>query len=62
MVVNEDASVDATAQVYTENVGRDKIIMDMDVAYAGDLEFVVSCGMFKGGINNMQVAFLFRDV
>ncbi len=42
-------------KVYTENVGRDRIIMDMDVMYAGDCDFVVSVGAFKGGLNQMQV-------
>ncbi|KAK6025634.1 C2 domain protein [Ostertagia ostertagi] len=30
-------------KVYTTNVGRDRIIVDMDVAYAGDADFTVSC-------------------
>ena len=41
-------------KVYTENVGRDRIIMDMDVVYAGDCNFVVAVGAFKGGLNEMQ--------
>lgn len=41
-------------KVYTENVGRDRIIMDMDVAYAGDCNFVVAVGAFKGGLNQFQ--------
>ncbi len=42
-------------KVYTENVGRDKIVIDMDIAYAGDCNFVVSVGGFKAGLNNLQV-------
>lgn len=42
-------------KVYTTNVGRDRIIVDMDVAYAGDADFTVSCCGFTGGMNNIQV-------
>ncbi|VDM85939.1 unnamed protein product [Strongylus vulgaris] len=42
-------------KVYTTNVGRDRIIVDMDVAYAGDADFTVSCCGFTGGMNNLQV-------
>uniref|UniRef100_A0AC35TST8 SMP-LTD domain-containing protein n=1 Tax=Rhabditophanes sp. KR3021 TaxID=114890 RepID=A0AC35TST8_9BILA len=40
-------------KVYTKNVGRDKIIIDMDVSYAGDADFTVNfCGL-TGGINEI---------
>jgi hypothetical protein len=42
-------------KVYTHNVGRDRIIVDMDVAYAGDSEFTVSVAGFRGGLNQLQV-------
>ncbi|KAK6034451.1 C2 domain protein [Cooperia oncophora] len=41
-------------KVYTTNVGRDRIIVDMDVAYAGDADFTVSCCGFTGGMNCIQ--------
>ncbi|GMR42149.1 hypothetical protein PMAYCL1PPCAC_12344 [Pristionchus mayeri] len=41
-------------KVYTHNVGRDRIIVDMDVAYAGDADFTVSCCGFTGGMNQIQ--------
>lgn len=42
-------------KVYTENVGRDKIILDLDVVYAGDAEFTVQTCGFRGGINQLVV-------
>uniref|UniRef100_A0A915K8U5 SMP-LTD domain-containing protein n=1 Tax=Romanomermis culicivorax TaxID=13658 RepID=A0A915K8U5_ROMCU len=42
-------------KVYTENVGRDKIIIDADVAYAGDCNFVIYFGPFKGGLRQIQL-------
>ncbi|GMS89252.1 hypothetical protein PENTCL1PPCAC_11427 [Pristionchus entomophagus] len=41
-------------KVYTHNVGRDRIIVDMDVAYAGDADFTISCCGFTGGMNQIQ--------
>ncbi|VDN57233.1 unnamed protein product [Dracunculus medinensis] len=41
-------------KVYTHNVGRDRIIVDMDVAYAGDSDFSVSVAGFTGGLNQLQ--------
>ncbi|CAD6188572.1 unnamed protein product [Caenorhabditis auriculariae] len=49
-------------KVYTANVGRDRIIMDMDVAYAGDADFTVSCMGFTGGMNNVQFSGKLRAV
>lgn len=43
-------------QVYTQNVGRDKIILDMDVAYAGDAEFKVKVCGFTGGMNELVLS------
>uniref|UniRef100_A0A915DBB7 SMP-LTD domain-containing protein n=1 Tax=Ditylenchus dipsaci TaxID=166011 RepID=A0A915DBB7_9BILA len=43
-------------KVYTENVGRDKIIIDMDVVYAGDAQFTVQACGFKGGINQLVLS------
>uniref|UniRef100_A0A183BMV6 C2 domain-containing protein n=1 Tax=Globodera pallida TaxID=36090 RepID=A0A183BMV6_GLOPA len=40
-------------KVYTQNVGRDRVIMDMDVVYAGDAEFAVQVCGFRGGLNQM---------
>ncbi|KAL3078792.1 hypothetical protein niasHS_014574 [Heterodera schachtii] len=40
-------------KVYTQNVGRDRVIMDMDVVYAGDAEFAVQACGFRGGLNQM---------
>lgn len=45
--------------MYTHNVGRDRIIIDADVAYAGDAEFDVSVAGFKGGLDQLQVVFCF---
>lgn len=44
-------------KVYTENVGRDKIIVDMDVIYAGDAQFSVKVCGFQGGIKQIVVSF-----
>ncbi|KHJ90737.1 hypothetical protein OESDEN_09410 [Oesophagostomum dentatum] len=49
-------------KVYTTNVGRDRIIVDMDVAYAGDADFTVSCCGFTGGMNNLQFSGKLRAV
>ncbi|KAK5964928.1 Extended synaptotagmin-2 [Trichostrongylus colubriformis] len=49
-------------KVYTKNVGRDRIIVDMDVAYAGDADFTVSCCGFTGGMNNIQFSGKLRAV
>lgn len=57
--MNEIVYFDVFFQVYTHNVGRDRIIVDMDVAYAGDCEFTVGVAGFKGGINEVQVIILF---
>lgn len=43
-------------KVYTQNVGRDKIIIDLDVAYAGDAEFKVKVCGFTGGMNELVVS------
>uniref|UniRef100_A0A7E4V2D6 Extended synaptotagmin-2 n=1 Tax=Panagrellus redivivus TaxID=6233 RepID=A0A7E4V2D6_PANRE len=40
-------------KVYTKNVGRDRIIIDMDVGYAGDAEFTVNTCGFTGGLNQL---------
>jgi hypothetical protein len=42
-------------KVYTHNVGRDKVIIDMDVVYAGDAEFTVETCKFIGGMNQIMV-------
>lgn len=42
-------------EVYTHNVGRDRIIVDMDIAYAGDADFDVNVAGFAGGLNQLQV-------
>ncbi|PAV87276.1 hypothetical protein WR25_01388 isoform B [Diploscapter pachys] len=49
-------------KVYTTNVGRDRIIIDMDIAYAGDADFSVSCCGFSGGMNNIQFSGKLRCV
>ncbi|CAP35095.2 Protein CBR-ESYT-2 [Caenorhabditis briggsae] len=49
-------------KVYTTNVGRDRIIVDMDVAYAGDADFTVSCCGFTGGMNNIQFSGKLRAI
>ncbi|VDK57177.1 unnamed protein product [Cylicostephanus goldi] len=49
-------------KVYTSNVGRDRIIVDMDVAYAGDADFTVSCCGFTGGMTNLQFSGKLRAV
>ncbi|KJH46599.1 C2 domain protein, partial [Dictyocaulus viviparus] len=49
-------------KVYTKNVGKDRIIVDMDVAYAGDADFTVSCCGFTGGMNNLQFSGKLRAV
>lgn len=49
-------------KVYTSNVGRDRIIVDMDVAYAGDADFSVSCCGFTGGMNNIVFSGKLRAV
>ncbi|WKY00199.1 hypothetical protein Q1695_014784 [Nippostrongylus brasiliensis] len=49
-------------KVYTTNVGRDRIIVDMEVAYAGDADFTVSCCGFTGGMNNLQFSGKLRAV
>uniref|UniRef100_A0AC34F5D6 Extended synaptotagmin-2 n=1 Tax=Panagrolaimus sp. ES5 TaxID=591445 RepID=A0AC34F5D6_9BILA len=40
-------------KVYTKNVGRDRILVDMDVVYAGDAEFSVKTCGFSGGMNQI---------
>jgi Ca2+-dependent lipid-binding protein len=42
--------------VYTQNVGRDKIIVDLDVAYAGDAEYKVNVCGFTGGMNEIVLS------
>ena len=44
-------------KVYTHNVGRDRIIVDLDVAYAGDADFKVKVCGFTGGMNELVVSF-----
>ncbi|KRY38015.1 Protein CLEC16A [Trichinella spiralis] len=41
-------------KVYAENVGRDRIVMDMDVAYAGDCSLSVKVGCFRAGVEQLQ--------
>ncbi|KAF7637201.1 hypothetical protein Mgra_00003376, partial [Meloidogyne graminicola] len=43
-------------KVYTQNVGRDKVIMDMDLCYAGDAEFTVQVCGFRGGLKQMVLS------
>jgi Ca2+-dependent lipid-binding protein len=40
-------------KVYTKNVGRDRILVDMDVIYAGDAEFKVKTAGFTGGMKDL---------
>ncbi|VDD92038.1 unnamed protein product [Enterobius vermicularis] len=49
-------------KVYTHNVGRDRIIMDMDVAYAGDCEFTVGIAGVTGGMNQLQFSGKLRTI
>lgn len=42
--------------MYTHNVGRDRVILDMDVVYAGDAEFAVQACGFRGGLNQLVFA------
>ncbi|CAJ0931463.1 unnamed protein product, partial [Mesorhabditis belari] len=49
-------------KVYTHNVGRDRIIVDMEVAYAGDSDFAISCCGFSGGMNQIQFSGKLRAV
>uniref|UniRef100_A0A1I7W1K8 C2 domain-containing protein n=1 Tax=Loa loa TaxID=7209 RepID=A0A1I7W1K8_LOALO len=49
-------------KVYTHNVGRDRIIVDMDIAYAGDADFDVSVAGFTGGLNELQFSGKLRAV
>ncbi|CEF67861.1 Hypothetical protein SRAE_2000252300 [Strongyloides ratti] len=42
-------------KVYTENVGKDKIIIDMDVSYAGNADFTVNTCGFIGGMNQITL-------
>ncbi|VDM46253.1 unnamed protein product [Toxocara canis] len=49
-------------KVYTHNVGRDRIIVDMDVAYAGDSDFSVTVAGFTGGLNQLQFSGKLRAV
>lgn len=49
-------------KVYTHNVGRDRIIVDMDIAYAGDADFSVSVAGFTGGLNQLQFSGKLRAV
>ncbi|KAK0419418.1 hypothetical protein QR680_014133 [Steinernema hermaphroditum] len=49
-------------KVYTHNVGRDKIIVDMDVVYAGDADFTVQACGFVGGLNQLVVSGKLRCV
>ncbi|KAL1284260.1 Extended synaptotagmin-2 [Trichinella pseudospiralis] len=41
-------------KVYADNVGRDRIVMDMDVAYAGDCSLSVRVGCFRAGVEQLQ--------
>ncbi|KAI1729382.1 c2 domain-containing protein [Ditylenchus destructor] len=43
-------------KVYTDNVGRDKIILDMDFVYAGDAQFTVQACGFRGGLNQLVMS------
>ncbi|KAE9556463.1 hypothetical protein FO519_000348 [Halicephalobus sp. NKZ332] len=43
-------------KVYTNNVGRDRILVDMDVVYAGDAEFTVQTCGFTGGLNQLVLS------
>uniref|UniRef100_A0A915MR48 C2 domain-containing protein n=1 Tax=Meloidogyne javanica TaxID=6303 RepID=A0A915MR48_MELJA len=43
-------------KVYTNNVGRDKVIMDMDLVYAGDAEFTVQACGFRGGLKQIVLS------
>ncbi|VIO90608.1 C2 domain containing protein [Brugia malayi] len=49
-------------KVYTHNVGRDRIIVDMDIAYAGDADFDVSIAGFTGGLNQLQFSGKLRAI
>ncbi|KAK6100352.1 C2 domain family protein [Brugia pahangi] len=49
-------------KVYTHNVGRDRIIVDMDIAYAGDADFDVSVAGFTGGLNQLQFSGKLRAI
>uniref|UniRef100_A0A915Q6N5 C2 domain-containing protein n=1 Tax=Setaria digitata TaxID=48799 RepID=A0A915Q6N5_9BILA len=49
-------------KVYTHNVGRDRIIVDMDIAYAGDADFDVNVAGFTGGLNQLQFSGKLRAV
>ena len=42
--------------MYTQNVGRDRVVIDMDVVYAGDAEFMVKTCGFLGGINQLVLS------
>ncbi|KAI6201967.1 Extended synaptotagmin-2 [Aphelenchoides besseyi] len=46
----------SSLKVYTHNVGRDRIIVDLDVAYAGDAEFKVKVCGFTGGMNELVMS------
>ncbi|XP_076336655.1 extended synaptotagmin-2-like isoform X2 [Tachypleus tridentatus] len=42
-------------KVYEENVGRDEIIMDLEILYSGDSNFLVGVKGFKAGIKDVQL-------
>jgi hypothetical protein len=37
------------------------LIVDLDIAYAGDAEFKVKCCGFTGGMNELVVSFLITE-
>ncbi|XP_013788648.1 extended synaptotagmin-3-like, partial [Limulus polyphemus] len=41
-------------KVYEENVGRDEIIMDLEILYSGDSNFLVGVKGLKAGIKDVQ--------
>ncbi|XP_022644349.1 extended synaptotagmin-2-like isoform X5 [Varroa destructor] len=47
-------------KVYRENIGRNEIIMDMDLIYSGDCSFVIKIKGFKAGIRDVQLRGLLR--
>lgn len=49
-------------KVYTKNVGRDRILVDMDIVYAGDAEFIVQACGFTGGLNQLVLSGKIRCV
>ncbi|OQR73011.1 extended synaptotagmin-1-like, partial [Tropilaelaps mercedesae] len=47
-------------KVYNENIGRNEIIMDMEIIYSGDCSFVIKIKGFKAGIRDVQLRGLLR--